>query len=141
MRIETTDAPSEADRSVILDGLRAYNLAAAGMAARPIAVLVRDDDGRTVGGLTGRTGGGWLFIEYFWLPEAMRGSGMGTRIIAAAEQEAIARGCVCAWLDTFSFQAPGFYERQGYTAFGVLEEFPAGQWRQFMRKRLDRAAR
>ncbi len=140
MRIETTDAPSEADRGVILDGLRAHNLAKAGMTSRPIAVLVRDDDGQAVGGLTGQTGGGWLFIEYFWIPEGMRGGGMGARIIAQAEQEAVARGCVCAWLDTFSFQAPGFYERQGYSAFGVLEEFPAGEWRHFMRKRLVQAA-
>lgn len=140
MRIETTDAPSEADRTVILDGLRAYNMAAAGMTTRPIAVLIHDDDSQTVGGLTGRTGGGWLFIEYFWIPETMRRSGMGTALIRHAEEEAVARGCIGAWLDTFSFQAPGFYERQGYSVFGVLEEFPAGERRHFMRKRLDRAA-
>ena len=140
MRIETTDTPTDADRAVILDGLRAYNIAKAGMTSRPIAVLIRDDNDQTVGGLTGRTGGGWLFIEYFWIPESMRGAGMGTQIICQAEKEAVSRGCICAWLDTFSFQALDFYERQGYSAFGVLEEFPAGEWRHFMRKRLDRAA-
>ncbi|WP_375403725.1 GNAT family N-acetyltransferase [uncultured Sphingomonas sp.] len=140
MRIETTDAPSEADQATVLSGLATYNQIAPAVTAQPIAVWVRDEDDQVVGGLYGQTGARWFFIEYFWLPEHLRGSGTGAAVLRRAEEEAVARGCIGAWLDTFSFQAPGFYERQGYSAFGVLDDFPAGERRHFMSKRLDRAA-
>ncbi len=141
MRIEITDAPSDAGKAGILDGLRAYNLAIAGVTMRPIAVFVHDDDGQVIGGLTGRTGGGWMFVEYLWLPPRLRGSGMGAEIIGRAEQEAVARGCTGVWLDTFSFQAPGFYESQGYETFGMLDDFAGGAKRHFMSKRLNQTVR
>lgn len=139
-QFEVTDSPIEADKVALLDGLRAYNRAAAGMDVRPIAVWARDDDGRIIGGLTGRTGGDWLFIEFFWLPENMRGQGVGSELIRRAEAEAVARGCIGSWLDTYSFQAPGFYERHGYEVFGVVEDYPGDARRYFMKKRLDRPA-
>jgi ribosomal protein S18 acetylase RimI-like enzyme len=53
-----------------------------------------------------------------------------------AEREAIARSCRGAWLDTYSFQARGFYERLGYTVFGILNDYPPGQYRVFLHKEL-----
>ncbi|WP_065847746.1 GNAT family N-acetyltransferase [Sphingobium sp. Ndbn-10] len=139
-RIEITDNPAPADVSGLLDGLRAYNLSAGGISIEPLAVWLRSDAGDMIGGLTGRTGAGWLFIEFFWLPEEMRGQGFGSELIRRAEETAIGRGCIGAWLDTFSFQAPGFYERHGYESFGVIEDYPAGSRRHFMQKRFDRPA-
>lgn len=139
-QIEVTDSPSEADKAALLDQLRAFNLAASGMTTQPIAVWVRGDAGELTGGLTGRTGGGWLFIEYFWLADQLRGRGIGSEIIRRAEDAARARGCIGAWLDTFSFQAPEFYKRHGYRVFGTIEDFPVGERRHFMQKRLDRSA-
>ena len=136
MIIDITDDPTEADRAALLAGLRGYNQNAAGIAMRPLAVWLRDEDGALVGGLTGRSGGGWLFIEYFWLPEAHRGGGVGSRLIGTAEQEAVVRNCIGVWLDTFSFQAPSFYRRHGYEVFGEIDDYPAGHRRLFMRKRL-----
>ena len=64
----------------------------------------------------------------------MRGAGFGRQLVGRAEQEAIVRGCQGAWLETFSFQAPGFYERLGYRVFAVLEDNPPGHMRLFMTK-------
>ena len=67
LRIEATDNPSSADISNLLDGLRAFNLEAGGISVESLAVWLRNEAGDMIGGLTGRTGAGWLFIEFFWL--------------------------------------------------------------------------
>ncbi|WP_145206836.1 GNAT family N-acetyltransferase [Sphingobium sp. B2] len=139
-RIEATDNPAPADVASLLDGLRAFNLQAGGISIEPLAVWLRGEAGEMIGGLTGRTGAGWLFIEFFWLPEELRGRGFGSELIRRAEDIAKERGCVGAWLDTFSFQAPGFYERHGYESFGVIEDYPPGSRRYFLQKRFDRSA-
>ena len=77
----------------------------------------------------------------FHLPEEARGQGTGRRILIAAEEEAVRRGCRYAWLDTFSFQARGFYEKLGYSVFGTLEDYPAGHSRYFLRKTLGEPGR
>jgi ribosomal protein S18 acetylase RimI-like enzyme len=55
-------------------------------------------------------------------------------MLLQAEQEAKARGCRGVWLDTYSFQARGFYERLGYAVFGTLDDYPPGQSRIFLHK-------
>jgi GNAT superfamily N-acetyltransferase len=89
-----------------------------------------------IGGLLGRTSMGLLFIDVFFLPESLRKNGIGTRIIKMAEDEARRRGCSRAVLFTVTFQAPGFYERQGYEVLGRLECDPPGFTRICMTKRL-----
>jgi GNAT superfamily N-acetyltransferase len=89
-----------------------------------------------VGGLWGRTGYDWLFVELLFVPESMRGRGVGTDLMRRAEREAAARGCHGAWLDTFEFQARGFYERLGYECFGELQRYPVGSARFFLKKGL-----
>ena len=77
-----------------------------------------------------------LHVDLFYLPEAMRGSGLGSRMLQQAEEEAIRRGCHTSWLDTFSFQAPEFYRRQGYAVFGEIEGYAPGHSRYFLKKAL-----
>ncbi len=71
-----------------------------------------------------------------FVPGAQRGQGLGTRILSMTEDEARARGCVGAWLDTHSWQARPFYEKLGYTAFAELPDYPPGHSRFFVQKRL-----
>jgi GNAT superfamily N-acetyltransferase len=87
-----------------------------------------------LGGLWGGTIYSYLHIELLYLPEDLRGTGLGRQLMAQAEQEAIHRGCRGVWLDTFSFQARSFYERLGYTIFGAFEDYPPGHSRFFLRK-------
>ena len=135
--IVVTDNPDEAPREAILAGLIAYNTARAGDADhRPLAALARDGEGGVLGGLWGWTAYRWLFVELFWLPESLRRQGLGSEVLRRAEAEARRRGCRAAWLDTFSFQARRFYERQGYSVFGTLDDYPPGHRRFFLRKDL-----
>jgi GNAT superfamily N-acetyltransferase len=133
-----TDAATAAEEQSVRAALRDANTAA-GFAhdARPLAVLLHDDAGKVVGGLQGRSAWSWLHIESLAVPADLRGSGLGTRILAMAEEEARMRGCIGARADTYSFQARGFYEKAGFVVSGAIEDCPPGQTRFTMTKRLD----
>lgn len=119
--------PSDEAVHALVRRLVAYNTRVTGDEGwRQLLIDVHDDAGELLGGLAGSTFWGWLFVSHLWVRDDQRGRGLGGRLLAAAEAEAVARGCRHAYLDTFSFQAPGFYEQAGYQAFGVLEDFPAG---------------
>ncbi len=129
---------SEQDRQAILKPLRAYNLSHTGeMAFETVGVLLRDPVTQdVVGGLYGKISYGWMFIELLSVPDSMRAQGMGTRLMLAAEEAALLKGCVGIWLDTFSFQAPGFYRKLGFVEFGHMADYPPGHQRYFFQKRL-----
>jgi GNAT superfamily N-acetyltransferase len=132
-------APTDADRAAILAALVTANDAAAGRPSgyRPVALLCKDADGAVTGGLWARITYDWMFLELLVVPAALRGQGLGRRLLAAAEQQARAAGCRGVWLDTFSFQAPAFYRKLGYSEFGVIEGHPVGGRRHFFMKTLD----
>ena len=105
--------------------LTTFNEAAAGVRdQRELTVQVRDDDGALVGGLSGWTWGTCAGVGMFWIREDARRSGWGSRMLAAAEQEAVVRGCEQMVLSSFTFQAPDFYRRHGYTETGRTEGLP-----------------
>lgn len=138
MSLQVTDAPSEADRQAVLDGLLAFNGAALGGNYHhplPLAVLWRDAAGPPAGGAIGRSWGGWVFVELLYLPAAWRGRGIGRQVMQGVEDIARQRGCLGVYLDTFSFQARPFYEKLGYSVFGRLEGMPFGHDRFWLAKR------
>jgi GNAT superfamily N-acetyltransferase len=93
---------------------------------RPLQIFARDDSGELIGGIDCKTKGLWLEIGPFWIDEIHRGQGLGTRMMDQVESEARERGCRKAFVDTFSFQAPDFYERTGYTICGTVTDYPPG---------------
>jgi GNAT superfamily N-acetyltransferase len=136
--IALTDAPDLQFRQLLSDGIKRHNHEFAGYTDwRPIAVVVSDNDtGNVLGGLIGRTSLGVLFIDVVYLPDTVRGQGIGRDMIRMAEDEARARGCRKAVLYTITFQAPGFYERLGWQEFGRIDCDPPGHARVFMHKDL-----
>jgi GNAT superfamily N-acetyltransferase len=130
------DRPDDADRTAILEALIAFNEKAGGRSGfQPLAILIRDPaNGKTCGGLWGRTAYDWLFVELFVIPEEFRGRKLGSQVLKQAEDIARQRGCVGAWLDTYAFQAPGFYKKHGYEVFGMIENHPRGSHRNFFKK-------
>jgi GNAT superfamily N-acetyltransferase len=136
LRIDVEDAPRDADVEVLPNGLEAFNESRwpGHQTWRPLAVFARHQES-IVGGLSGETYSGWLFIRYLWVSETLRVRGIGRELMSAAELRALERGCHSAWVDTFSFQAPGFYRKLGYEIFGELD-YPPGHKRIFFKKRL-----
>ena len=138
VHIVLTDAPTDADEAVIDGGLADFNAEQAGARDwRPLAVLARDPaTGQTIGGILGRTSLGLLFVDLVYLPRALRGQDIGSRMLDMAEQEAVRRGCRSGALVTITFQAPGFYQRHGWREFGRVPCDPPGTFRVFMSKAL-----
>lgn len=131
------DAPDPRDVEVIGRGLAVYNHEQTGIHDhKPLAVLVRDADGNTLGGISGRSSLGLLFLDLVYLPKTLRGGGMGQRLLAMAEEEGRKRGCKQAVLYTISFQAPEFYKKYGWRVFGEIPCDPPGTSRIFMTKEL-----
>jgi GNAT superfamily N-acetyltransferase len=136
VRVHVEDAPSKEDLNRLDAGIIELNVAAAGLTWKPLTVLLRDDAGRVIGGLTGHTEWGWLYVHLLYIEKEYRRNGYGRQLLSAAEEEAVGRGCRNVHLDTFGFQAPGFYEKLGYRLFGVLEDYPPGYCRYYFRKAL-----
>jgi GNAT superfamily N-acetyltransferase len=136
--IVLTDTPTDADEAMIEGGLADFNAEQAGIRDwRPLAVLARDPaTGETLGGILGRTTLGLLFVDLVYLPKTLRGQNLGSRMMGMVEQEAVRRGCCSGALITITFQAPGFYERQGWREFGRVPCNPPGTFRVFMTKTL-----
>lgn len=137
LRIERSRTPTDEERQAILLPLRAYNASKAGVSMQePIALLVRDDSGEILGGLYARVFYQWMFIELLSVPEQARGQGLGSKLMRMAEDVAREKECVGVWLDTFDFQAPGFYQKLGYSELGQIVDYPPGHKRLFFQKRL-----
>ncbi|MEV8471626.1 GNAT family N-acetyltransferase [Ralstonia sp. UNC404CL21Col] len=135
--IVTDDADDESIQ-IIGNGLNHFNDTHVGYGdRRPLAVLVRDpDSGDVVGGASGRTSLGLLFLDLFHLPETLRGMGIGTEVLRRFEDEGRRRGCRSAVVYTISFQAPQFYQRNGWVRFGEVPCDPPGTSRVFLSKTL-----
>lgn len=130
--------PTREDYAAILAALDACSRALIGP-AEPVALSIplRDADGAVEGGLWGSTMFGWLFVQLLVVPERLRGRGLGRLLVRRAEAEARRRGCIGAYVQSFSFQAGGFYERLGYRSFGVLRDYPPGFALLHFSRRLD----
>lgn len=128
--------PKPEDLQLLSQGLTAHALPFTQVPGfKTVAVFMRDEGGHIVGGAWGQINWNWLHVSVLWLSDTLRGNGYGQRLMAELEQAARAQGCEQAHLDTFSFQARPFYEALGYEVFAVLEEYPRGYKKYFMKKR------
>jgi GNAT superfamily N-acetyltransferase len=132
-----TDDPPRADVDALDDAIYAFNADATGYRdGRLLAILLKDEAGRLYAGLSGHTWGGCCEVKLLWVEPSRRRRGLGTRLLAAAETEARARGCRKIVLSTHSFQAPDFYPRHGYVVAGELADYPLGHRQIFFEKAL-----
>lgn len=137
IRIVSEPHASDSLKQVVVDHLDAYNIAVTGFQEySPVNLFLRDAGAEVVGGLLASIWGGVMFIRILWVSEALRGQGFGQRLVEMAERRAAERGCRRVFLDTFSFQAPGFYQKLGYQVYGRAEDWPDGHAHLFLRKDL-----
>ena len=121
----------------LIDEIDEFNLRATGIAEfHEMLIVETDGDGELLGGVYGWSWGGTCWIEALWVREDMRRRGVGSRLLATAEEEARRRGCAQLALDTHSFQAPSFYERHGFEVVGELADYPKGHSKLLLRKQL-----
>lgn len=128
LKIVPNNGPTEIEQASILRALRQFNRSQASPDPQgSFAVTLQNDEGSVVGGLWAEYGYDWMFIKYLVVPESERGKGTGSTMMKQAEDRARELGLFGIWVDTFSFQAPGFYEKLGFEKFGAIENFPRGQ--------------
>ncbi|MFF3483949.1 GNAT family N-acetyltransferase [Streptomyces sp. NPDC002701] len=103
----------------------------------PLQVWASTEGGELAGGLIGHTWGTWLHVACLWVDERHRGSGLGSHLLSRAERLAAAsRGCRAVRLETWDFQAPDFYRKQGYEVVCAIPDYPPGITEYTLTKRL-----
>ncbi|MDF2972966.1 MAG: family acetyltransferase [Microvirga sp.] len=136
MQIEVFEEASPLGAEDVTAGLRAHLIAkTAVLPLIPLTVLLRDEDDRVLGGIRGQVALCWLQVDHFWVDDALRGQGHGSRLLDRAENAARMHGAIGAHLTTSTFQAEGFYRKQGYAEIGRLRDRPPGHDRIWMSKR------
>jgi GNAT superfamily N-acetyltransferase len=139
LELEVEDDPDPLDLEVLETGIRRAASAATGLGEQvELAIFVREA-GKVVAGISGWTWGDCCELENLWVEPRLSGSWLGSRLIAAAEAEAAARGCSQTVHFTYDFQARRLYERAGYELVGRVEDFPSGADVFWYRKRLNNA--
>jgi ribosomal protein S18 acetylase RimI-like enzyme len=140
VKIDLRSAPSPEDKALIFNNLAEFNVSQVGDAGfKEFAIFASDDSESFLGGLLGYVHWNGCFINTFWITEARRRKGIGRELLAKAEQFARQNGCDLIHLDTFDFQAQGFYEKNGFHLFGTIEDYPIGHRRYYLIKRLGRS--
>ena len=134
VRLENTESQKS---QIIGDLIRSYNRSKREAAeSEPLNIYVEDDSGELMAGLVGETFGNWLEIEYLFVKEDIRGQGIGSQLLQQAESEAKKRNCRFAFVNTYQFQAPAFYQKYGYKEVFTLKDYPCTGQRHYYQKDL-----
>lgn len=139
LRYETVEAAHATDVAAVDAGLHAHNQQAADLAAvRPLFVFARDAHGTVIGGLRARFWGTAWEVQQLWVDARHRRRGIGSELLRQLEDAARRGGGTLIYLETFSFQAPALYERNGYAIACRLDGFPDGIVKYVMQRDLER---
>lgn len=135
MQLTPPQPPQDHEFEALRRGLNGFNEAVTGPLYRErIASFIKDEAGVVLGGILGEIKWGWLHIEGLWVDDAIRQTGWGARLLSAMEQYARSQGITNFHLETTSFQALPFYQKQGYEVFGQLPDMPPGHVSYFLKK-------
>lgn len=121
------DSYPEKESQIVDIRLGEFNdLAAPLHEVKPLSCFAHDESGRLVGGAVGRCWGQLCELQQLWVDETIRRQGLGAALVKEFEAHAMERGCTMVYLETFNFQAPGFYEHLGYRVEFIRRGFPHG---------------
>ena len=131
------DKPTEHEIAYVRESLMQFNEVRVGADGHtPLNLVEYGADGTVIGGLLGGTYWGWMYVDILWVDEKHRQKGIGSKLLAEAEREAMRRGCHHVHLDTMSWQAPDFYQKHGYEVIGILPDIPSGHQKYLLQKAL-----
>ncbi|MCB0253297.1 MAG: GNAT family N-acetyltransferase [Anaerolineae bacterium] len=135
--LHVTAHPSREDIAFLEQRIIEHNYARANASdGNGLAAFVRGENGEILAGIAGYTWAGMAEIEFLWVHDQLRGQGIGAQLLAAVEEEARSRGCALIITSTYSFQAPQFYQRNGYEITGKIENCPPGHTNYWLKKDL-----
>lgn len=129
-------APTEADNAVVREGIVAFNESILGERDKAFSIFLKDNLGKVLGGIEAFLGSESIYIDTLWVEEKLQKQGYGKKLLAAAESEAIKNGCIFSLVDTWDFQAEGFYIKHGYEVIGEMKKYWLGHSKIFLRKSL-----
>ena len=134
IRLENTESQKS---QKIGELIRSYNRSKREAAeCEPLNLYVEDEHGQLLAGLVAETFGNWLEIEYLFVKEGLRGQGIGSQLLQQAESEAKKRNCRFAFVNTYQFQAPAFYQKHGYQEVFTMKDYPYTGQRHYYQKEL-----
>ena len=134
IRLENTESQKA---QKIGELIRSYNRSKREAAeCEPLNLYVEDEHGQLLAGLVAETFGNWLEIEYLFVKEGLRGQGIGSQLLQQAESEAKKRNCRFAFVNTYQFQAPAFYQKHGYKEVFTMKDYPYTGQRHYYQKEL-----
>ncbi|KXF80751.1 GNAT family N-acetyltransferase [Enterovibrio coralii] len=137
MKFSLTTEPTTADIEEIRAHLIRFNDEKLnGVQEEPAAIFVTDDDGNKVAGITAEIWGKWLLIKLLWVNDTYRSHQLGKTLLVQMENHAMSKGCQKSLVETFSFQARSFYEKQGYVCQLTLDDYPVSTATHFLVKQL-----
>ena len=128
--------PSLADNDVLREGIIAFNETIIGERDKACSIFLKNDSGKVFGGIQAFLDTESIYIDVLWVEGSLRKQGFGTKLLDAAEREAIKNGCIFSILDTWDFQAEEFYLKNGYKRIGELKNYCHGHSKIFLRKNL-----
>lgn len=129
--------PSPKNKECIVTGLLSHHVRQGHpRKSTTLSVLLKDDNKNVWGGIMVTFLWNGMEINALWVDESIRKQGWGHKLMRVVEQEAIKRGCTIAYTNTFSWQAPEFYEKLGYKLYGKLDNFPKGSSLSYFSKQL-----
>lgn len=139
--IEVTENPSTGDAAILSQGIIDYNRAEipdleSNDEEVKFFVFARNGEDAIIGGVRAICFWNTLHIELLWLSEECRGQGIGKGLIDAAENFAMQRDCEKAFVETTSWQAKPFYEKNGYDHIATLQDRPKGHASHYLAKNL-----
>ena len=129
--------PCHADNDVVREGVIAFNENIVGERDKAFSIFLKNDSGKVFGGIQAFLGTESVYIDVLWVEESLQKQGYGTKLLHAAEQEALKNGCMFSLVDTWDFQAEEFYLKNGYARIGEIKNYWHGHSKIFLRKKLN----
>jgi GNAT superfamily N-acetyltransferase len=129
--------PNQADNAVISEGIIASNAHILGERDKAFSIFLKNDSGKVFGGIQAFLDTESVYIDTLWVEESLQKKGYGTKLLYAAEQEAIKNGCKYLTVDTWDFQAEEFYLKNGYERIGEVKNYWLGHSKISLRKKIQ----
>lgn len=129
-------APTEADNTVVREGIIAFNADIVGERDKPFSIFLKNEVGKVFGGIQAFLDSESVYIDVLWVERSLQKQGYGTQLLKAAEQEALKKGCKFSTVDTWDFQAEEFYLKNDYERIGELKNYWHNHSKIFLRKNL-----